>query len=669
MPNRFIVLIALTLLLASTHPPTTVAAQESVDEFTVRITDELRSRNSAAAELFAEANLARDAEDWQTAEQLYRRVRELEPDFLHATRRLCGVVLQQDRRQDALSLCREVYDREASRENRSALVVALAARDESGKQPTEAELEEALEHASILLDDPDVDEWAVVSACQAAAASSNTATLSRCYGRLQDVSPDHDLTHYVGWLLPMLRGDLALAESRLEKARAAGMSPELYAQLAEATRDARPMMPGFVTGLPGLVRTAGIVGGVWLGLLVLLLGTGAILSQLTLRNASRLPSVQSGESVGIDAALRKLYRIVLWLCSAYYYVSIPLVLLAVVGLGGGILYAFFAAGRIPIRLLIIVVIVVFVTLWAAIKSIFVRVRDEDPGEKLDVSEHPRLRGVLDEVAEQIDTRPVDNVYMTPGTDLAVMERGGVMKQLRGGTERCLILGVGVLDGMKVGPFKAILAHEYGHFSNRDTAGGGFALAVRRSLLTMAQALAEGGAAAWYNPAWLFLNGFYRVFLRISQGASRLQEILADRWAAFAYGAKQFECGLRHVIERSIRFDAHVNMTLQEVIDGNRALVNLYRYQTADVPDENAVVEALTAAIDAAPSPYDSHPAPRSRFEWVHALQAEPVGNLADADLDVWDLFANRGEVELRMTDYLRASVKANHGIALAGASS
>ena len=92
MPNRFIVLIALTLLLASTHTPATVAAPESVDEFTARISDELRNRNSAAAELFAEANQARDAEDWQTAEQLYRQVRELEPDFLHATRRLCGVV-------------------------------------------------------------------------------------------------------------------------------------------------------------------------------------------------------------------------------------------------------------------------------------------------------------------------------------------------------------------------------------------------------------------------------------------------------------------------------------------------------------------------------------------------------------------------------------------------
>src|SRR4029079_12221765 len=131
-----------------------------------------------------------------------------------------------------------------------------------------------------------------------------------------------------------------------------------------------------------------------------------------------------------------------------------------------------------------------------------------------------------------------------------------------------------LEGMRLGPLKAVLAHEYGHLTNRDTAGGGFALAGRRSLHTMAQSLASSGAAAWYNPAWLFLNGFYRVFLRISQGASRLQEVLADRWAVFAYGADAFEAGLRHVIERSVRFDAHVGATINEVVKQKLPLANL-----------------------------------------------------------------------------------------------
>ena len=82
--------------------------------------------------------------------------------------------------------------------------------------------------------------------------------------------------------------------------------------------------------------------------------------------------------------------------------------------------------------------------------------------------------------------------------------------------------------MTQGQFKAILAHEYGHFSNRDTAGGDLARWVRASIYRMAYNLAVSGQARWYNPAWLFINGFHRGFLRITQGASRLQEILADR---------------------------------------------------------------------------------------------------------------------------------------------
>src|SRR5207302_10199494 len=128
--------------------------------------------------------------------------------------------------------------------------------------------------------------------------------------------------------------------------------------------------------------------------------------------------------------------------------------------------------------------------------------------------------------------------------------------------------------------KAVLAHEYGHFVNRDTAGGGFALMVRRSMMAMAFGLAQGGAANWWNPAWWFVNGFHRVFQHISQGASRLQEVLADRWAAAAYGAEAFERGLRHVIVAGVRFEAHTNATLHEVQDGKTPLVNLYHHPLA-----------------------------------------------------------------------------------------
>lgn len=408
------------------------------------------------------------------------------------------------------------------------------------------------------------------------------------------------------------------------------------------------------THLPLIPALEGLA--VWVGSLLVLLLVGWILSRATLRAAQRVPAQPGGRAAGGDRFLRGLYKAVLWLSCLYYWLSIPIIALLVVAAGGGVIYAFLALGRIPVKLVIVVVVLVGVSLVSIVKSIFARSRDEDPGLKLDPAEEPRLRDVLREVAGKIGTRPADNIYLTPGTDLAVMERGGMLRQLRGASERCLILGVGVLEGMKIAPFKAILAHEYGHFSNKDTAGGGFALSVRRSLMVMGQNLAQSGAAAWYNPAWLFVSGFYRVFLRISQGASRLQEVLADRWAAFAYGAKAFERGLLHVIERGIRFSAHADAALGEVVAGRRALANLYSYQPSATPDPEEIQSEIKRAIHREPSPYDSHPSPVKRFLWTRRVTSAGQTSPADEE-EVWTLFRDREALERKLTEAVRLNLR------------
>ena len=216
--------------------------------------------------------------------------------------------------------------------------------------------------------------------------------------------------------------------------------------------------------------------------------------------------------------------------------------------------------------------------------------------------------------------------------------------------------MGVLEGLKIGPFKAVLAHEYGHFTNKDTAGGGFALAVRRSLLTMARSMAESGSAAFYNPAWLFLNGFFRVFLRISQGASRLQEILADRWAAFTYGSRAFEEGLRHVIEQSVRFDARAGAALRAM--AAQPVANLYQHQPEAPVDQAEIDKAIRGALNHPSSPYDSHPSPAERSRWVRALNAKGTVQSVDDAHEAWSLFESRGAIEEQMTGQVRAMVLA-----------
>jgi Zn-dependent protease with chaperone function len=244
------------------------------------------------------------------------------------------------------------------------------------------------------------------------------------------------------------------------------------------------------------------------------------------------------------------------------------------------------------------------------------------------------------------------VYLTPATELAVTERGGMTKRLRGKTERALILGVGVLDGMTIRELKAILAHEYGHFRNRDTAGGGLAMAVTRSLIATTINLAKGGAASNFNPGWLFVRAFLKAFVRISQGASRLQEVLADRWAIHAYGSAAFANGLRHVVTSSVRFDAHADATVEEVLREDVPLSNLYRHEPTKAPDEHALATEIADAMGKT-TPYDSHPSPEARIDLAEHVDIEGVETDAHDDEEAWALFSDRTALEHAMTAVIR----------------
>jgi Zn-dependent protease with chaperone function len=560
-------------------------------------------------------------------------------------------------RSEALALRRKALATEDTPENKAALAQVLLAQS-NPSSPNTSELREAFELATAATRQKPGDKFAQVVRCEASLRYSRFDELKGCANALLRIAPDFAPTYVYASMVDASEGNLGPAVEKLERGKALGLDDATYTSLMAQYEQAMPVHERY-----GMTMLYGFLG--WLAGLVTLLGLGGLLSKLTLRVATAVPKSADENATGADRWLRRIYGVVLWACCAYYYISLPIVMSIVLFAGGGIIYGFIALGRIPIKLVLVVAIFTLISLWAMLKSIFFRPKEGEPGDKLDLAEHPKLRAVLEEVAGRIGTRPVDNVYMTPTTEVGVFERGGLLRQLTGRTERCLVLGAGVLDGFPIGAFKAVLAHEYGHFHNEDTAGGGFALAVRRSVFAMALSLAKGGAAGWYNPAWLFVSGFHKIFLRISQGASRLQEVLADRWAAFAYGAEAFTKGLTHVIERSIRFDLHTQVALVEVIEQKRALANLYRYRVrGKTPAEKEIEKAIEEAIHAEPSPYDSHPSPVDRFAWVDALPKRAIESSPDDTLEVWALFGDRAKLEKQMTRKIREAVAMNHGVVI-----
>jgi Zn-dependent protease with chaperone function len=217
----------------------------------------------------------------------------------------------------------------------------------------------------------------------------------------------------------------------------------------------------------------------------------------------------------------------------------------------------------------------------------------------------------------------------------------------------------VLDGLEVRAFQSVLAHEFGHFSNQDTAGGGMALVGRRSLVRMGMALAQSGAATWYNPAWLFFRAYYAVYLRVSQGASRLQEVLADRVAIFSYGSAAFVAGYEHVIRQSTLFDAHVNQTVQEVVATKQPLRNMYRFAPRTPVSPAAVAKTIDEVLSREAGIYDSHPSSKDRLAWAALLDVRRA-SAEPSPRQVLDCFDDLEALELELTAQVRANVAVNH---------
>lgn len=617
----------------------------SDQEFDARVDQELAAADPAAVVAWRAANAAREAGKHAEAIRLYDEVLGRVPRFSHALRRKAGVELAANDRASALTHGRAALEIEQSSENVAFLALALVTVPDPQQLPA-GEVEEARRLSAQAVRMKNDDPFVHNVAATVAVAADDLESLRSAVQRLEVLDAKSSQTHVLRAMVAASDSNWGEARTALDHARALGLPKEAHDDLLGQFNAATPFYVRWW-------KPVAIAAGAWFAAFASLLIAGAVLSQIALRAAREVRS--DGTVAGLSGGVRRGYAAVLSLCCGFYYASIPIVMLLVVAVAGALLYGIFAIGRIPVKLVIIIVVIAGVSLWSILKSLFIRVKDEDPGVRMDLAKEPKLRALLDDVAKRIGTRAVDNVYLTPGTDLAVMERGKGKPK-----ERCLILGIAALDGFALRPFRAVLGHEYGHFTNRDTAGGAFALAVRNSLHATAIALIEGGAAAWYSPAWLFVNGFHRVFMRISQGASRLQEVLADRWAVFAYGADAFERGLRHVVERSVRFDAHVGATLKEVVDRQVPLANLYTYAPAEQAD--GVGQAVEEVLNGAASPYDSHPSPAERFALVRALPQRSRRLEPDDDAEVWSLFSDPAGLQHAMTAQVRENVKVNYGV-------
>jgi Zn-dependent protease with chaperone function/Tfp pilus assembly protein PilF len=618
-------------------------AEERDPVFEQDIYDRLAEINPEAAPIFQEATRAMDAGDLTSARQGYEQVLALAPEFPDAVRRLSYVYNRLGDAQTALRYAEQAYAIDPSPYNQLAVAGALL-----GVSQDADKVGQALLHAKAAAQALPEDPAAHYALFYAGLMNEDVEACRQASATLKQVAHTNPMTHYAAAIVATFDSDWKEAKRALSLAEELGMP-------VEETRGMRQAIDAALRKRRWMLAGAYTFGG-WLVSPVLLLFAGVLLSRATLDTVRRTQATAQFQVGRAERTVRALYRGVIALTSAYFYVSLPLLALIVLAGAAGIFYLFSLLGSIPIRLALGLIVAVFLTLYAVLRGLFVRVREREPGRALEREEAPGLWSLAEQVAQRLGTRPIEAIYVTPAPTIAVTERGRLWLKPRAGGQRCLILGLGALSGMTQGQFTAILAHEYGHFSNRDTAGGDLAYRVNAAVQLMAYSLASGGQARWYNPVWLFLNGFHRLFTRVTRGASRLQEVLADRYAAIAYGARGLITGLTQLIRQSLAFNVRAGHEIDAALDREQGLPNLFALPP---PQDDELREQLEAEIakemSRATSPYDSHLAPGERIALLERIEAD--GPPDENATPVWDLMADAEALQAEMMQVIQGNVE------------
>lgn len=604
----------------------------------------LAKMDSSVVETFNSATAALDAENYMLADSLFSIVCQTVPAYDVAHRRLAIAKIRLGKPEEGYALCEKAVAIERSADN--LYVYAYALLLPIDKQPVpDINLNKAMQllNEGEQLPGADDFEYKMLFA-QIILQKENKESFVALAKKLTEKYPDQAGAHYYAAIAAAWSEEWKEAEKEILLAKDHGY-PEAETQ---AFLDSGVYENAHKTNYTMLFLWIVIA---WIAGMSLLCLLGILLSNYTLRTVEK--QIEAG-SIQDGNKFRSFYRTLINIAGVYYYISLPVVLILVIVLVGGIIYGFLMLGHIPIKLVLILAIGGVVTIVGMVRSIFLKIETVDPGRALKPEEAPQLFALTKEVAAKMNTRSIDEIRITPETELAVYETGTWKEKLKDNGKRILILGTGVLKDFKLEAFKAVIAHEYGHFTHRDTAGGDVALRVRRDMHKYIRTLYLSGQAVWWNLAFQFLRLYNFIFMRVSNGCTRLQEILADRVAAENYGSVAFENGLTHVIKRQIEFVKFAKMEIEDARNVKRPFNNLYNLNQPGAADEiqKTVKEILTreTTLD------DTHPSPTDRFRYIKRLG---INRVVEEERCVTDLFADWNAITKEMTDIIEESWKQN----------
>ena len=224
--------------------------------------------------------------------------------------------------------------------------------------------------------------------------------------------------------------------------------------------------------------------------------------------------------------------------------------------------------------------------WYLVKPLFTVHRTSNENRReVSRDECSELFSVIADIARETGNKMPKHVYLSSELNACVFYNSTSIWSIFFPTRKNLMVGTGLLQGMNKDELKAILGHEFGHFSQQTMKVGSITyrlLLIIRGMIEFAQEEQKKASLSWANDdsweKWFHLASgpmvfitkqtikFYNYIEKKNRSLSRFMEFEADAVACRIVGAKPFISSLCKLDVLSERYGLYENVVAKLLQD-------------------------------------------------------------------------------------------------------
>lgn len=301
-----------------------------------------------------------------------------------------------------------------------------------------------------------------------------------------------------------------------------------------------------------------------------------------------------------------------------------------------------------------------------LKFLFTVNRSDRSGyREVTAAEEPALFDMVRTIARQTGTGFPKHIYLSPDVNASVFYDSSFWSLFLPARKN-LVIGLGLVNAVNKGELRAVIAHEFGHFSQRSMRLGSFVYQVNRVIYNM---LYDNDGYANFLKGWADISSYFAFFatitVRVVQAIqwvlramygyvnkgymrlSREMEFHADAVAAAVCGGNNLASALEKLSLAGACYDEVLSGSNRWLKEGllTRNFYGAQGYLMGNTPAEEVHDRYRRVRYK---DQWASHPATEERTAQLRALAANVTPDTASS----WALFSKPGQLQEQLTRFV-----------------